>query len=232
MSIISNAHALVPFISGESKPFAEQRLAKVGFKETKAMKAKGIKALPSVCASVPMLAEEEIQGNISALLPHIRIMLENTQDAIIRSLYEASKGARKEVRQEEITVQACIAHLAAVEAGSRLSAESIAAWFTGGMAKDISAAIIVDALKYPENMEEHTEEQAATIAKHVTTYCEVFQMLAGKNLSRASFGDKQWHRLTQIIGVILEENPEDAFCQRLQDKMAVIEKAVKVEDII
>ena len=232
MSAISSIHALVPFISGESRPFAEQRLLKIGFKTTKAMEAKGIKALSSVCASVPMIQEEEISGNLEALMPHIRTMLESTQDAAARALYEASKGTRKEVRQEEISVQACIAFLAAIEAGSRLSAESIAAWFNGSMAKDISAAIITDALKYPENLEEHTEEQAATVAKHVGVYCDVFKMLAGKSLNRASFGDKQWHRLTQILSMILEENPEDAFAQRLQDRMAVIAKEVVSVDMI
>ena len=152
MSVISNVHTLVPFVAGESKPLSEQRLAKVGFKETAKMKKDGIKPLPSVCASVPTLAEEEIQGNISALLPHIRTMLEGTQDAIIRSLCEGSKGQRKEVRTEEISVQACIAFLAAQEAGSRISAESIAAWSSNGMAKDVSAAIIVDALGYGKDI--------------------------------------------------------------------------------
>lgn len=204
-----------------------QRLAKVGFKKTK----DNPNPLPSVCASVPMLQREEILGNVEALLPHIGSMLEGTQDVIIRALYEASKGQRKEVRDEEISVQACIAFLSAEAAGSRISAESIKTWFENGEAKNISAAIICDALNYGDQ-DNWTEEQEATILKHVGVYCEVFQMLAGKNLTRSSFSDKQWHRLNQILELIQSENPEDAFGKKLAEKMQVIAKAVKVEDLI
>ena len=227
MSIVSNIHTLVPFVSGESKPLTGQRLAKVGFKKTK----DNPNPLPSVCASVPMIQQEEVMGNIQALLPHIGTMLEGTQDQIIRALYEASQGQRKEVRDEEISVQACIAFLSAEAAGSRISAESIKAWFENGEAKNISAAIICQALKYGEQ-EDWTPEQEATILKHVGVYCEVFQMLAGKNLSRSSFSDKQWYRLNQILELVQSENPEDAFGKKLADKMAVIAKAVKTEELI
>ena len=231
MSIISNIHSLVPFTSGESKPMNGQRLAKVGFKLTEAMKKAGKTALPSVCASIPFIEREEVLGNVNALLPHIGNMLEGVQDQIIRALYEGSAGQRKEVRDEEISVQACIAFLSAEQAGSRISAESIKAWFEQGEAKNISAAIICDALKYGDQ-EEWTPEQEATILKHVGVYCEVFQMLAGKNLNRGSFSDKQWQRLNQILELLQSENPEDAFAKKLADKMDVISKAVKVEELI
>lgn len=230
MSIISNVHSLVPFISGESKPMNGQRLAKVGFKKTK----DNPNPLPSVCASVPFLQQEEVMGQINALLPHIGTMLEGVQDSIIRALYEASQGQRKEVRDEEISVQACIAFLSAEQAGSRISADSIKAWFESpqNLATPLSRAIIMDALKYGDEWEELTEEQQNTVSKHVGVYCEVFQMLAGKNLTRSSFSDKQWHRLNQILETIVAENPEDAFGKKLADKMAVISKAVKAEELI
>ena len=227
MSIISNIHTLVPFVSGESKSLNGQRLAKVGFKKTKDNPS----PLASVCASVPFLSQEEVMGNIQALLPHVGSMLEGVQDQIIRALYEASQGQRKDVRDEEISVQACIAFLSAEAAGSRISAESIKAWFENGEAKNISAAIICDALKYGDQ-DEWTPEQEATILKHVGVYCEVFQILAGKNLTRGSFSDKQWYRLNQILELVMSENPEDAFGRKLTDKMDVIAKAVKVEELI
>ena len=170
-------------------------------------------------------------GSINALLPHVGTMLEGVQDQIIRALYEGSAGQRKEVRDEEISVQACIAFLSADAAGSRISAESIKAWFEQGEAKNISAAIICDALKYGDQ-EDWTPEQEATILKHVGVYCEVFQMLAGKSLTRGSFSDKQWHRLSQILELLQSENPEDAFAKKLADKMDVISKTVKVEELI
>ena len=231
MSIVSNIHSLVPFVSGKSQPFTGQRLVKVTCKQTDKMTKAGITALPSVCASVPVLSLDEVKQHSDALLPHLLTFLEGTQDAIVRSLYEGSKGARKDVQQEEINLPACLSFLAAKEAGSRLSGDSIKAWFDAGMAKDISVAIIGDALKYGEPGE-WSEEQQATVARHVGVYCEVFQMLAGKSLSRASFGDKQWHRLTQILGMIVEECPEDAFAQRLQEKMAVISREVPIADMI
>ena len=231
MSVVSNTHALIPFISGKSQPFAGQRLVKVTCKQTDKMTKAGITALPSVCASVPVLLLDDVKQRSDALLPHLLTFLEGTQDAIVRSLYEDSKGVRKDVRQEEIDLPACLSFLAAKEAGSRLSGDTIKAWFESGMAKDISVAIIGDALKYGEP-DGWSEEQAATVAKHVGVYCEVFQMLAGKNLNRASFGDKQWNRLTQILSMILEESPEDTFAQRLSDRMAVIAKEVPVADMI
>ena len=231
MSIISNTHALIPFISGKSQPFAGQRLVKVTCKQTDKMTKAGITALPSVCASVPVLLLDDVKQHSDALLPHLLTFLEGTQDAIVRNLYEGSKGARKDVRQEEIDLPACLSFLAAKEAGSRLSGDTIKAWFESGMAQALSEAIIGDALKYGDK-EGWSEEQAATVGKHVGVYCDVFQMLAGKSLSRASFGDKQWHRLTQIIGMILEESPEDAFAQRLSDRMAVIAREVPIADMI
>ena len=233
MSIISNVHTLVPFVAGESKPFDGQRLLRIGFKTTKAMEAKGIKALPSVCASVPYLTPDQVRQELDALLPHIGAWLETVQDGAARALYEGSKGQRKDIRSEEIDIPALVAFLSAQEAGSRLSAESIKAWFLNGPARDISAAIILDALKYGDDLEALTEEQRATVEKHVLIYCEVFQMLAGKKLSRASFGDKQWHRLGQILGLLTgEDMPDDPFAARLVERMDIAARTVVTEDMI
>ena len=232
MSVISNVHTLFPFVSGESKPMNGQRLAKVGFKNTKAMEAKGLKALPSVCASVPFLSRDEVLGQIDALLPHVGTMLENVQDQIIRGLYEGKKGQLENVRDEDISVAQCIAFLEAEATGSRLSSESIKAWFAASLASQFSQIIIMDALKYGTEPDALTEEQTQTVQKHVGVYGDVMAMLAGKGLTRSSFSDKQWARLTQILDLTLEESPEDSFAQKLKDKMGVISKAVKVEDII
>ena len=232
MSVISNVHTLYPFVSGESKPLTGQRLAKIGFKTTKAMEAKGLKALPSVCASVPFLTQEEIMGSVTALLPFIGTMLEGVQDQIIRGLYEGKKGALENVRDEDISVSQCIAFLESEATGSRLSSESIKAWFNGSVASVFSQVIIMDALKYGTEPAALTEEQSQTVQKHVGIYAEVMAMLAGKGLTRSSFSDKQWARLAQILDLTLEESPEDTFAQKLKDKMSVISKAVKIEDII
>lgn len=228
MSIISNVHALTPFISGTSKPMDGQRLLRIGYKKTKDNPS----PLASVCASVPFLTPEEIHGNINALLPHIATMLEGVQDQVIRGKYEAAKGALKEVRTEELSVAECLKFLNAVSVSERLSAEGIKNWFGNSLAISISMAIITDALKYPGEWDELTEEQQGTVQKHVNVYCEVFQLLAGKGLSRESFSMKQWNRLEQILTMVVSEDQTDVMAGKLLDKMQVIAKAVKVEDII
>jgi hypothetical protein len=230
MSIVSNVHALVPFTSGKSEPFTGQRLAKVTCKQTDKMTKAGKKALPSVCASVPFLPLEQVKEHTEALLPHLVSLLQDTQDGIIRSLYEGSKGARKDVRQEEIDIPACVAFLNAKEAGSRLSGESIRAWFFDSSAKGFSALIIMDALKYGQDWDALTEEQQATVSKHVHKYAEGFELLAGKKVSRAVFSDMAWRRMGEVLELCASGEDQDAFAERLQERMAVVAKEVPVSE--
>lgn len=230
MSIVSNVHALVPFISGKSEPFTGQRLAKVTCKQTAKMTKEGKKALPSVCASVPFLPLEQVKEHTEALLPHLVTLLQDTQDGIIRSLYEGSKGARKDVRQEEIDIPACVAFLNAKEAGSRLSGESIRAWFFDSSAKGLSALIIMDALKYGQDWDALTEEQQATVSKHVQKYAEGFELLAGKKVSRAAFSDMAWRRMGEVLELCASGEDQDAFAERLQERMAIVAKEIPVSE--
>lgn len=85
---ITNRHSVVPFTAGESKPMTGQRLAKVGYKSTKKNPAR----FKSVCVSVPEIPENNIRSELDRLIPHVRTMLENAQDGIIRSLYESREG--------------------------------------------------------------------------------------------------------------------------------------------
>ena len=129
MSNVSNRHSVVPFVAGTSKPLTGQRLARAGFKLTEKMKAAGKTALPSVCASVPQIDPAAVQVFISELMPHIGNMLEKAQDEILRAKYEASGGTATELTDEEISIPQCLAFLNAESTGSRLSAETIGAWF-------------------------------------------------------------------------------------------------------
>lgn len=228
MSVISNTHSVLPFVSGTSKPLNGQRLAKVGYKSSKSQPAK----FPSVCASIPVLEGEEILGQVDALIPHFRSFLEGVQDQIFRAAYEGKNGELGELRQEEISVAACVSFLAAEASGSRISGEAIKNWFMGGLAKDLSVAIIMDALGYGSEPSELSEEQEATVLKHVGVYCEVFQLLAGKNLTRQNFSEKQWNRLSQILELVVAEDPADTFAPRLVEKMQVIAKSVSAAELI
>jgi hypothetical protein len=227
MSVVSNVHSVVPFVSGESKPLGGQRLSKVGFKLTEKMKKEGQTALPSVCASVPMLEREEVMGNIEALLPHVGTMLEGVQDAIFRSLYEASKGQRKELRQEEISVQACIAYLEAEAAGSRMSAESIRAWFKQALNGNL-LILVAEKLGYGEQ-EELTEEQVKTCQKHVDNYCGLLEQLAGKQLRKSTWTVKQWNGMQTALKLA---DDGDMMAARLEKKMQEISEVPDLEELL
>jgi hypothetical protein len=136
MSQFPGQHLVTAFVSGTSKAHPNNRLAKVGYKETKAMVAKGKKAPVSVCVSIPFVdserfTEEEV---FAGLVPHIQNLLASAQDGLIRSLYESSGFNLTAVTDEEISIERCIAYLNEQETGGRLTIESVKTWFTDEMA--------------------------------------------------------------------------------------------------
>lgn len=210
MSNVSNRHAVVPFVAGTSKPFADQRLARAGFKLTEKMKAAGKTALPSVCASVPFIVGEAITGNLTALLPHIGAMLEKAQDEILRSKYESSGGLCADITDDEISVTACIAFLNAESTGSRLSADTIGHWFDAALT-DALTILIAEKLGFDLS----TADQEQTVAKHVKNHRDVLGMLAGKNVILAP-------RQISAITNMLELAEEDTMHARLSTKLAAL----------
>lgn len=170
MSTVSNRHSVVPFVAGESKPFTGQRLAKVGYKDRGGKKAK----FSSVCVSVPQIDPAAVQSNIQRLLPHIGTMLENAQDAVIRSLYESADGSLQSVSDSEISIDACIAFMEAEKNGSRLTKELIESWFDSDVRENLSV-VIAEKLGF----EELNETQMQVIEKHVAVYRQILAMLAG-----------------------------------------------------
>lgn len=126
MSVIDTRHNVVLYTAGD-KPFSGQRLAKIGYKTSKDKKTgKEIAAkFPSVAVSVPVLenwSEQESQ----ALRPYFVALLQDTQDKVVKSLYESSGGKLTSVADSDICIAACIGYLAADD---RLTKEKIAAWF-------------------------------------------------------------------------------------------------------
>lgn len=226
MSIVSNVHSFTPFISGTSKPLTGQRLLKIGFKKTK----DNPNPLKSVCASVPFLQPEEVLGNVNALLPHIGKMLEGVQDQIARSLYESSNGLRTEIRTEEISVSQCIAFLAAESSGSRLSAESIGQWFDECLNESL-IVLIAGKLGFAAGDDEIelTEGQMETCTKHAKVYKELLQQLAGKNLRKSNWTEKQWKGLETALA-LAEDG--DAMASRLIGKMDEIGKVPEIEELL
>ena len=173
MSNISNRHQINLFVSGKSEPLSGQRLAKVGYKSSKTQAAK----FPSVCVSVPPLEDEQITGDLTALLPHLKEYLYGVQDKVIRSLYESSGGAKSAVTDDEISVSACIGYLMSEGAGGKLSAELIEHWFDTEM-KDNLTVVFADKLGFSEL----NDDQMETVGKYLASYRALFaQVSATKN---------------------------------------------------
>ena len=174
MSLISNRHSVVPFVSGESKAFENQRLAKITYKP----RGKNAAKFPSVCVSVPQVNPQDIQDNIKRLLPHIGTMLENAQDGVIRSMYESSDGQLKEVADSDISIDSVIAFLEAEATGSRLTADKIKEWFKADVAENLTV-MLAEKLGFSEM----NDAQMETIGKHLNAYAEVFASVSGKMVS-------------------------------------------------
>ena len=167
---ISNRHSVLPFVAGKSAAMDSQRLAKVGYKSTKQTKAK----FPSVCASVPMIQNKQIIPFSEQLIPHVRTLLENAQDGILRSLYESSDGKLVSVSDDEISIQACINYLEADAAGNRLTKEMVEKWFTDVLADNVYV-LIAEKLGFNDP----NKDQEELIQKHVNGYKGVLASLSG-----------------------------------------------------
>jgi hypothetical protein len=220
MSNVSNIHDIKPFVSGKSEPLTDQRLARISFKQTEKMTKAGIKALPSVCVSVPPVSVEDVQANIEQFMPHLVALVERTQDDVIRSLVESSGGTRTTVSDDEISIPAVLAYLSAESAGARLSTESIGAWFDSALS-DAVTVLIADKLGFDLS----TPEQIATVTKHVKNHKDVLCMLAGKNVVLAP-------RQEQAIRNMLELTDEaDTMHGRLMAKLTAL-CAAKMEELL
>lgn len=172
MSNVSNVHDVVPFVAGKTTALTGQRLAKVGYKTTVKNPAK----FASVAVSVPPISTSEVSDNTEQLMPYIVSMLEGVQDNVIRSLYEGKDGKLTQVTDSDISIQACIAFLESEAAGDRLKKEHIESWFDR-VCKDNTFTLIAEKLGYTSD--ELTEEQIATVEKHVKVYRDILSMLSG-----------------------------------------------------
>ena len=212
MSNVSNRHAIVPFIAGTSQPLADQRLARVICKQTAKMTKEGITALPSVCASVPMIASDAIEAAIPRMMDHIRTMLEDAQDGIIRAMHESTQGNATVVTDDDISVDQCIAFMDARAAGSRLSADSVSAWFNA-TAKEYVVAFIADKLKFTEL----TPDNLRVCEQHANGYCGLLQTLAGgKTILPAN--------QLRTLRIVLATLGDDPMASRLLERITAMEQ--------
>jgi hypothetical protein len=161
-------------LTGKSVAFDGQRLAKVTWKTT----AKVTAPMANQCVSVPRIQPEQVQEEQAALYPFIVAMLEESQDSIMRGLLLA-KGAGCEIQDSEISIAACLAEMAEVAKGNRLSKDSIAAWFDSE-AVDMLTIAVADKLGISDTPSEAETKKVAAI---VADYSTKLQALSGSKTS-------------------------------------------------
>jgi len=217
MSNVSNRHVVNQFIAGTSKPLAEQRLAKVGYKTTTDKKTKKEipPKFPSVCASVPKFSNAQILERSGDLVDSIRAVVESAQDGIFKSLYESSGGTLREVADQDISIDACIAFLAAESEGDRLTKESIGKWFVSSLQDNL---IVVRADLY--GFAELNEEQLKRVMQDCNAFKGLLQLLAGKDVF---LSETQKSYIAYALKYAAED---DAVAQKLIAKFEKLNEAI------
>lgn len=223
MSNISNRHSVFPFTAGESKALSGQRLAKVGYKQTKAMADKGEVAPKSICVSVPPISHSDIEAHIDSLMPHLVSYLESIQDNVIRSIYEGRKYDLQSVSDEEISVLQCVNWLESESSGGRITKEFLDSWFVANM-QDGLYVLIAEKLGFVDagidsGSVEITPDQDIVISKHLAGYKGLLVSLAGKNVS---LDQKQINGLRKALEICAPE--ADSVVGKLGSKLDQIEK--------
>lgn len=204
MSNVDTRHNVFPFVSGESKPFSGQRLAKVGYKSSKTNPAK----FPSVYASIPVLDSWTENQNVR-LRPFLVQMVQDTQDKVFRSLYESSDGTLTSISDADISVDQVIAYLESESTGDRLTKEKIGEWFEASM-KDNLTVVIADKLG-TENVED------VRIGQHLKGYKELFMSLSKDS---GALQDTQIRGLRKAIEV---SSVDDEVSKRLDAKLEAMQ---------
>lgn len=176
MSNVSSTHTVVPFVSGKTNALTGQRLIKVGYKETtdKVTKVVTLALYPSIAVSVPMLDDALILERAEDFLPYFKGLIEDTQQKIVRSLYEAGEGKLSLVTDSDISLNAVIAFLETEALGGKMTKESIQEWFDSQVYDNVFV-FVAEKLKF----DEPNTEQTKVIAQHVKGYRDVLSMLAG-----------------------------------------------------
>lgn len=215
---ISDRHSVNPFVSGKSEPLGGQRLAKVGYKTTKATPAK----FPSVCASVPVIESNAwTDDQFKRLQPHLIKILSDAQDGIFRSLYESSHGALSAISDDDISVESCINYLDAESTGGRLTIELLNAWFDENVRTNLTV-VIAEKLGFDLS----TPEQESTVDKHINGYRGMIASLSGGKTTY------QPNQCDAILRALTVSSVDDEISVKLIAKLNQMKNPVKVEELL
>lgn len=216
MSVISDRHSFVPFVSsgaGKSKAMDSQRLLKVVFKSRN-----GESARQSVCASVPVIDRNIVSADINLFVPYVCDLIAATQDAIGRQLVIDGNDA---VTTEQISTSAVLEYLAAQSKGDRITSADISDWFTGAL-EPILLVAFADKLGIGD---QPTDEQAETLQRMCNVYREKLGAMAG---GRTAYPEVICGKLLKALELC---DSDDVMAQRLIQKLTAMQK-VSVEDMI
>lgn len=214
MSNISNRHNLVKFVSGESKPFSGQRLAKIGYK------GEG-KFSDSMCVSLPQISnevEKKLKESPEMFLSILVEAIHKAQDGIVKSLWESSGATMQSIGDDEVSLSACLAFIESTQGIGRLTKDFLKAWFTESMAENLSV-IFAEKLSLDVN---HPK-----ISQLLNGYCGMVESLAAPKIS---LSHKQMENLISVMAYSSDEMIANRLVNRMKDSMK--ESATEVELIM
>lgn len=216
MSIIDNKnHSVVAYTPGTTKAFAGQRLAVINYRTIKDADGKESKK-PSKCVSIPLLEEQVIKDNISALLPWITAKLVEVQDSIIR---EAVDNGAVQIATDSINtaavIGAAITPASGADGSGRLTKELIAGWYKEYLEDNLLVAIstklgVSDAV---------TAEEAAKVQKLANAFKESIEKLAGP---KTFFKPEICTKLLNAIDISNDDGKKDVIYNKLVCRVKVI----------
>lgn len=208
MSNVSNVHNIAAYTSGVTKPFTGQRLATVTYKVDKKSNVKPA----SVCASIPVLDEQEVMHNCDKFKDHIIALVERTQDKIIRSIHEAGKT---QVQDSEISLDSVINFLNEESTGGRLNKAIVQEWFDSTVADPLAVAL---ANKLGVS-EQPTQEQSNKIEQLLLQFRDKFGALTA---GATKYDPNTCEQLQKALSLV----PEDELAIKFNNKLDVMKKKV------
>jgi hypothetical protein len=215
MSNVSNRHSILPFNAGKSAALSGQRLIRVLYKPSKHKKPE----YKSVCVSVPKLSQPFSPEVLQKLNPYIVELVENTQQNIVKSLYESSQGALTSVSDDDISIDAVIGYLEAESNGGRLTKEILSKWFVENMADNLYV-VLCEKLEF----QDPNKEQEELVQQQLNGYKEMISALSG---GATVYQEKQVKALKRAIEV---SSVDDDISKKLNARLDGMLKPNKVLD--
>jgi hypothetical protein len=197
---ISNRHGFQP-LTKTSKPLGGQRLARVIAKAAKDG-TYSANLTESLCVSIPFVSSDVVSEQLTALMPHLIGLIQDTQDSIISEIRK--EYGRNEIDDSEISVSACIAYLDANERGNRVTSEYLSEWFKETYSLQ-AAEFIALACKWSETIEQLTEDQLKVIEQKTKVLGAMFAGFASGKYSPDIPKCRAMIKFGEFLGEVIDD---------------------------